>query len=198
MSQPTGLTLPVPPVVGIPWVSGVRYDGTAFFGGNRSTQAIVANTLYAMPCIAIHPSLRYGVPISLDRIGLDVTTGAAAGKKARVGLARMGADGKPGALIVDAGELAVDGIAGVEATISVTVFSGVPFFRLLVSDGTPTLRNENAVGFRSGLNALVDTSGRFGYSVALTYTAGSTVLPDPAAQSWAQIGLTPSIILRVA
>lgn len=182
----------------MPWVSGIRYDGTAFFGGTLTTQAIVANTLYAVPCVAIHPSLAFGAPISLDRIGIEVTTAGAAGKKARLGLARMGSDGKPGVLIVDGGEVAVDAIAGVEATIAATVLCGVPFFRLLVSDGTPTLRAESSVGARSGLNAITDSSIRYGWSSALTYTAGVTTLPDPFPSSPTQSGIVSRVFLRAA
>lgn len=198
MSEPTGLVRPVQPIVGIPWVSGVRYDGTSFFGGSISTSAISANMLYAYPMLAIHQSGRYGVPITLDRIGIDVTTPATAGKVARLGLARMGIDGLPGEIIVDAGEVAVDADAAVEATISAVVYSGVPFWRLLVSDGTPTLRSETTIGGRVGMNAARDTSPRPSYQSALTYTAGVTTLPDPFPSSPTQSGNAIRVFVRSA
>lgn len=184
-------------IPGMPWIAGIRYEGTAFFGGSPTTQAIAANTLYAFPIIPVALSRSYGASIAVDRIGIEVTT-AASGKVARLGLHAMGANGKPGALLVDAGEVSVASIAGVEAVIDELLQCGVPVFRTLISDGTPTLRAEAGVGVKAGKSAAADGNLRFSWSSSLAYTAGVTTLPDPFPSSPTQQTIVSSIFLRAA
>jgi hypothetical protein len=183
-------------VPGVPWITGNYYDGTTFFGGNMSTQAQVANLLIAVPIIPVSLGRKYGDAVSVDRIGIEVTTAGAAGKKARLGMYTMGADGKPGALLVDAGEVAIDAIAGVEKTISQTLRCGDIYFRVYISDGTPTVRTENAGGVKVGSSTLASASTFYAWTSSLTYTAGTTTLPDPFPASPSQSGLIPRILLR--
>lgn len=186
--------IPAVMVSDIPCVSGIRYDSTKVIGGQYSTAGLGADTLYAVPMILVAPSRVYGAPIALDRIGIEVTTNAASTKLARLGLANYGTDGKPGALIVDGGEVLVDAIAGVENTIAATVYSGVPFFALVVSNSTPTLRGYSVVGNRAGLTSLTDTTQRLGWQRAFPYAA----LPDPFGGTPTQSSTMPRIIVRVA
>ena len=112
------------------WKTGRYYDFKSSNPATASTGALAANTIYAQ--------LQWFSGQPIDRIGTSVTTGAAAGKLLRCGLATMGTDGLPDALLVDSGNLAADGIAGVEATVAVTPPRGWGW-TLLITDGTPTV-----------------------------------------------------------
>ncbi len=162
-------------IPGPPSPAGGRYDSTFWFGGQTGTIVLSANALFAVEMILVHPTRVAGAPISLDRIGIEVTAAATTGSKARVGLHQMGSDGKPGALIVDGGEVAIDAIAGVENTISATVYSGVPFFATLETNATTTVRGYATMGNRAGLSSLTDINNRLGWTRSFAYAA----LPDP-------------------
>ena len=112
------------------WKSGRYYDFKSSNPATASTGALAANTIYG--------NLQWFTGQPIDRIGTSVTTGAAAGKLLRCGIATMGADGLPDVLLVDSGNLAAEGIAGVEATVAVTPPMGWAW-TLLITDGTPTV-----------------------------------------------------------
>lgn len=197
MSTPTGLIAAPIFVPGMPWVVGHYHDSTQFFGGrDTGTGALTANILYAVPIIPVSQSRAYGSAVAIDRIAINITTGAAAGKKARLGAYALGTDGKPGALLFDAGELAADGSA-VEATITQTLRCGEPVYLAVVSDGTPTLRLLEFIGQKTGQTVNNDNTLRFAWQVSLTYTAGVTTLPttfgSPSVSSAA-----PQIMVRAA
>lgn len=198
MSLPTGLIMPGQFVAQMPMIAGNYYDSTQVFGGrDTGTGALVANILYAVPFIPVSLSRSYGTPVGIDRLAINITTGASAGKKLRLGVYALGSDGKPGSLIVDGGELAADSIAGVEDTVSQSLQCGVPCYLVVVSDGTPTVRLLEFVGQKTGQTVNNDNTLRFAWQVSLTYTAGVTVLPatfgSPSVSSAA-----PQIMVRVA
>ena len=139
----------------------------AAWGQANTTKTFVmaADRLYAVPFVAARA-------MTVDRITMAVTVGAA-GKKARLGIYNSGADGKPLSLLLDAGELAVDG-SGVKAiTINQSLTKGL-YWLACVSDGTPTVRGHYAFATPYGIH--VDWSGLIsGVFVAHTYGT----LPDP-------------------
>lgn len=74
------------------------------------------------------------------RIGIVVTAAGAGGTVARLGIynATLAADGlTPGTLLLDAGTVAVDGIAAVEIIISQALAADTWYFLTFVTDGTP-------------------------------------------------------------
>lgn len=195
MSLPS-VTLPLV-VPGSPWIATFYEDSTNYFGGRcTGTGALTANILYAVPIVPISLSGIYNSSVAVDRIAVNVTTNAV-GKKARLGCYARGANGKPGALLWDAGEIDVGSIAGVEATIARTLQCGVEVFLAIVSDGTPSLRLLEFIGGKTGQTVNNDNTLRFAWQVALAYTAGVTTLPDPFGTP-AVSSAAPQIMLRAA
>lgn len=114
---------------------GITPNATAqwFF----SPAVVQATTSIAMAADRVYyqPMLYSGMPI--DRIGIDVTTGAA-------GLCRLGIytneDGQPGTLILDAGTVDTTNIATVEATITTLYLPNAWVWVCAVFNATPTVR----------------------------------------------------------
>jgi hypothetical protein len=170
----------------IPWISGRTYDAQSYIGGGRSTWAIVANTIYSSPL---------WVPaggVAIDRIGTEITVAAAAGKIARFMLYADN-NGLPGALLHDAGTIAVDTTGEKSITVAYTLPEG-RVHAALVSDGTPTVRILNmtaaalaaygfptlgaaaAGGAQARLNTDTTAPDPFSASGAASYTTATTVL----------------------
>ena len=132
---------------------------------SSSSVLTAANQLYAMP----FPIAR---ATTWDRIAFYVN--AQAGQKVRLGIYNNGTNLTPGTLLLDAGEVTLSGTGQQEITISQALVKGL-YWVALVSDGTPTLNDYNAVshnflGLHSGWSA-----NRGQWSVAHTYGA----LPNP-------------------
>lgn len=88
--------------------------------------------------ITAHPFI-VARALTIDRLAIEVTVAGAGGTKARLGIYADGVDTYPGALVLDAGLVAVDAIAIVAATIDQSLTKGL-YWLVCVSDGTPTLR----------------------------------------------------------
>lgn len=159
---------PVPPGHLPLWQSQRWYDSRASFGGTGTTAAIVANQIYASPIIIDRPTL-------IDAIGINVTAAATAGKIARLMVHALGANGLPGALLLDAGTVLVDAIAVVSITGLALVLPPGIICASVVSDGTPTV--EMAAGFRPPWG----TTGAASAAVQGSANRGNTntVAPDP-------------------
>lgn len=115
-----------------------RYYGySAAFSGALSTLALGADILYAVP-FRLQGALPSG---TVDRIGLNVTTAAAAGKLLRLGIYTATAAGLPDALLVDSGALAADTAAPfiALATIDQALTPGLLYFLTCLTNGTPTV-----------------------------------------------------------
>jgi hypothetical protein len=99
------------------------------------SNAIVANAIYAVPFYS-------GRGGALDRIALEVAVAAAAGKRARLGIYDYTSDVNiyPNNLVVDAGEVAVDAVAVVEAVINQPLAPDSMYWFVVTSDGTPSTR----------------------------------------------------------
>jgi len=115
------------------------------FHGEHSTSAIAANRLHAVPFIVPRA-------MTFDRIGISITAGGAGGSKARLGIYSDGANITPGALLLDAGEVAADGVAVVACVINLALTKGL-YWPAVVSDDTPTLRSTYSTKGIMGLKA---------------------------------------------
>ena len=104
---------------------------------NFAYAVLVADKLYAFPY-----KFPKGIP-ALDRYGIEVRTGAAAGKKMRFGWASS-KNGKatayPDALIRDSGELAADSSAVKIDAYALAPQPNVLYWFLITSDGNPEIR----------------------------------------------------------
>jgi len=136
-----------------------------------------ANVLYAMPFLAARN-------LTVDRIALDVNTGGAGGTKARIGIYNDGADLYPGTLLLDAGEVAVDGI-GVQAIVISQALTKGLYWLVAVTDGTPIVSAFYGSPTLLGVNSVDFLSPGCGWSKAFSYgalptpfTAGGSILRD--------------------
>jgi len=99
----------------------------------NSAIAITADLLYATP----FPIVR---PMTADRIMLVINVAGAAGKKGRLGIySNLVNTVYPDALLLDAGEIAVDVTDASAITISKALLRGRNWL-VFISDGTPTIR----------------------------------------------------------
>lgn len=173
------------------WVSGVYYTGQGGATEEEGTNAITADILYALPIKIPNTG-----DVTADRISIDVTSAAGGGSLARLGI-YQNSNGVPGALLLDAGTVAVDGTGAQEASISQVLSADKWYWLALVSDSTPTLR--------SSLNARLNASYMgytrpnlplkiTGYTVSHSFAA----LPDPFGSGTADTGVFPLIFLRSA
>jgi hypothetical protein len=168
----------------LPHRSG-RYYGFQFGAGAYPALELqlAVDTLYAMPFSA--PDAH-----AYDRISVHVTTAGAAGTLARLGV-YADADGVPGALILDAGTVAVDAAAGVEININQTLTPGW-YWLVALTNGTPKFRTHVGadmlgwLGFSSG----TDVTCHAGVTAAQAYGVLPANFPACA------LGDVPRVMLR--
>ncbi len=103
-----------------------------------ATQAVTANRLIAT--VMVVPRA-----VTLSQLVVDVTTAAAAGKIARLGIYATGGNLYPGSLTIDGGTVAVDttGLKVLQIGGGQKLDKGI-YFLAVISDGTPTLRSYQA------------------------------------------------------
>lgn len=130
MSDGFGLILP--PTPGLPWITGNYYDyGVTRAASAPAGSALSANTIYTS-LIDVPPPGE-----DIDRIAIEVTaTGTAT--LARVGIFRIGEDGKPSSLLIDGGAVDVSGTGRKEATVAIFLPPG-PIAAAVLCNGTVTL-----------------------------------------------------------
>jgi hypothetical protein len=89
--------------------------------------------------------------IRIDRLGAEVSTVGEAGSKFRIGVYRDTGGGKPGALVVDAGQIAGDSATAQELTLSSTLVldPGVYWIGGVVQSVTTTQPTLRTVNFQS-------------------------------------------------
>jgi len=101
------------------WKSGRYYDPNwASAAGTVGGIALVADTAYG--CSLWVPEAK-----AIDRIGVNVTVAGTAAAVGRLSIYAEGADGLPGALLLDAGTVLIDTATGREATVAYTLPAGV-------------------------------------------------------------------------
>lgn len=163
-----GYEMALPPIGRPKDASGAYLSIPGFSHSNISTSAITADRLY-------HEPIYIASRMTLDQICIEVTTAGAANKKARLAIYIADTDWQPVALILDAGEVAVDS-TGVKAIAINQVLTPGRYLLVLVSNGAPTLRY--ALGSHLGegyLTTLGATPYIYGYRRIFAYGA----LPDP-------------------
>lgn len=171
-----------------------RYLTGIWYGLNTGTisadLSLVANRFYATHFPVAHKQ-------TWDRIGIAVQTAGGGGETARLGIYQVGADGLPGALVLDAGTVAVDGTGDKEIIISQALAPGWYFVALLSDSSTAKIETMNLAQANRMFGGNGPGSQRLGY-VQRTQTFGA--LPDPYGGSVTLIAgaSTPQISLRAA
>lgn len=169
------------------YVAGNYYDGS-FDANAPAGNGLNADTIYFSPFYAIEA-------FTADRIGVNVTAGAGAGESGRLGIYESDADGKPGALLLDAGTFSAATTGGKEITISQALSADTLYWLAIVTNnafdvalkpfgGRPVL----------GLTSLAATVYQCAFTDAHTFGA----LPNPAVPVIGGSLNAPSIRLRVA
>lgn len=193
MYGPSITKRPAPALVSIPPVGSYLYPWSGQLG--TGTLAVNANRLYA----ALFAT---GVPISIDRVGYEVTTGSA-------GFARMGAytydpsTGLPSTLISDCGVGITDNIAVVEITPTTFVVPAGLFFLAIVFSVTPTVRRMsavvpvNSVPWGHSGNSETGSNSTNQHAVYGAHTYGALPTAFPAA-TYASASHLPKLHLRRA
>jgi len=155
----------------------------------KSTLALTADTIYAIPFFVARS-------MTIDRLAIDVAVAAAGGAIARLGIYADGTNLYPGALVVDAGTVAVDAVAVVAATISQALTKGW-YWLVVVSDNTPTLDTHAPDWSPLGWNAAsFSTSSVYTNWVKAAVTSGA--LADPfAAGATLTAGGYPAVLPRL-
>ncbi len=154
---------------------------------STGTLAIAAENIYASPFWVARN-------MSVDRLALQITVAAAAGKFMRLGLYTSTSALLPSTLIVGSDAIAADATGVKTATIDVDLTRGW-YHVAVLSDGTPTIRGAaNAIGWTPlGIRA-TDTAQFEGCSYgAQAYGAMPATFPASSLESW----YFP-ILLRVA
>lgn len=128
----------------LPWSSGRWYDVSsslpmASAGATTNPQI---NTLYGVPIYV--PG-----PVTIDRIAITVTSAAAAGSVARLGIYDTGADGLPGALVADFGTVATDSTGDKSIVIAQDLAAGWYWLAILPNTtfGLRTYANNSRATF---------------------------------------------------
>lgn len=129
----------------------------------RTTASTTANALSANKLYAVW--FDWGRVFAFDRIAAEITTGSA-GKNFRLGVYLPdGANGDPGSLLVDSGDMSAASIAVVVATVSGTYPAGGAWLALCPEDGTMQFRHLSTTVRTLELGA--STGGLVGASSAL-------------------------------
>lgn len=127
-----GLGLVAAPTPGLPWITGNYYDyGVTRAASAPAGSALSANTIYTS-LIDVPP-----LGEDIDRIAIEVTIAGTA-TLARVGIYRIGTDGKPSSLLIDGGAVDVSGTGRKEATVALWLPPG-PIAAAVLCNGSVTL-----------------------------------------------------------
>lgn len=148
-----------------------RYYGPPDLIDNWTTQAVLANRLYA--------SLIY-IPrrTNINRIGLEVTT-LASGSQARLGIYDLDNDSRePGSLIVDGG-IVDTGTTGIKEVIIDVDLNPGWYYMAAAFSGTPTIRAVivTAENFRSLMGVTAPNTNNQNLNVPFTFGALPITFP---------------------
>lgn len=175
-----------------------RYFGSFLTGGVVTTQSLAsANSLRAFP---------FFVPktMKFDRIAIRVSTAATgAVPRVRLGVYEDKGDGSvyPGALILDAGEVAVNTIGLKEIVIDLTLKGGKLYWLALIGQDTASLvvaaiPAADALATFLGLDNSLSGTPYLGYAVVQSYGALPVDFPTDVPTDWSLP--VPLIALRKA
>lgn len=167
----------------IPISTNTYYDNGTAYGGSSGSLVLTANRLYAVPIFLEDPA-------TLIRLAINLTAFVA--NNARLGIYRVGSDGRPGSLILDAGQVATTSNGFKPITISQALGPGFSFLAV-VSDGTSTIAalTTSMLGIM-GMDGGASIPNGHDYA-AHTYGA----LPDPFPSATRDKGPSPRIMFGV-
>lgn len=171
-------------------ITGRLYDTGYAFGGSTGTgTSFSADVLRAAPFAISHA-------VTWDRILFNISTGSSAGGLGRLGIYAAGADGLPGSLVLDAGEIAIDTIGQRLVTINQALQPGLYYLALVQSLAATISYLTSTVTLRALGMPGNNISGAVPPGVTVAHTYGAL----PAAFGTADMTATsvPRIALRAA
>lgn len=176
-------------------LQAARWGGSAFRSGSYydgQVSALAPGTVILSVDFLFFTPFYCSAAQTFDRIGINVTTTGTAAN-ARLGIYGSTAAFAPGALVLDAGTVAVGTTGGKEITISQALTTDTLYWLAIVPDGNVTV-SARAVGAAPfhGYGTLAATQARTGVYHAHTYAA----LPNPASTVSLLTDALPSIRLR--
>ena len=175
-----------------------RYFGSFLTGGAITTQSLAsANSLRAFPFF-IPKTMKF------DRIAIRVSTAATgATPRIRLGVYEDKGDGSvyPGALVLDAGEVAVNTIGLKELAIDLTLKGGKLYWLSLIGQDTATLAAAaipaaDSLATFLGLDNSLSGTPYLGYAIVQPYGALPANFPTDNPTDWSLP--VPLIALRKA
>lgn len=179
----------VPMALAPPWQSG-RY----YFCPNTTsttTSALANTSLRAVPFFV--PS-----PVLLSKIGAEVTSAGEAGSKYRLGIYADDGTGRPGSLVVDAGQIAGDSATVQELDISVRVGPGW-YWAAGAAQSAPTTPPTMRVTNNASFGVLIASSILFTANQTITGMSMTASGALPAAFTTFSLASTvPRIFVKVA
>ncbi len=167
------------------WVTGRYYDITSavsatFSSGTYTTGTLIAVLLYV-------PNTN-----TVDRIGVGVS--GAAAQTCRLGIYAMGSDGNPDALVLDSGDVSVNGTGTLTATIAESLTGGTWYWLAATFSGLTgaiyrAVPNGGPVGY-----ATIASNNNDSFAVDRAFTYGA--LPNPFGTPAIRLGHVPRIGVR--
>lgn len=175
--------------------TGNYFAATLHLGVALTTQSISSiNSCRAFP-FYVPKTMRF------DRIAIRVTTAGGAGAVARLGIYADNGNCYPGARILDAGEMSMEGTPPFirEATIDVTLRGGKLYWLVVLTGGATgtavtAIPNTSVISVE-GFDATLTGTPSLGYAVAQTYGSLPATYPGGATGWTLNI---PAIFLRKA
>lgn len=140
-------------------------------------------------------------PLSLDRVGAEVTVAGDAGSKFRLGIYADNGYGYPGALVVDAGTINGDSVTVQEIPISLALAPGVYWIggvTQVVTTTQPTIRTVNAYAapVMLGTGTTLPAAGQGGCGYVQSGISGA--LPTSFSTAVSISGSAPRTLIRAA
>jgi hypothetical protein len=176
------------------YVPSGKYGAIAV-GSATSTASAGANNL-----LRFHPVVVTNA-VTLDRIGMEVTTNGESGSKLRLGIyADDGSGWNPGALLVDAGQVAGDSTGFKEATISLAVDFKILWLAYVAQSSATTPPTVRTLGAVQTMHIPVTAGGGSIAAAVIAHTQSgvSGALPSTAAPNGTATSNQGKVWLRAA
>lgn len=185
------VVVPNPPVLPFPNASG-KYFYPISAGSATTNAALGVGTLRLFP---------WYLPkdISIDRIGAEVTTVGDAGSKLRLGIYADTGSAYPGALILDAGQIAGDSATVQDITVSQFLPAGMYWIGGVVQTVTttqPTVRT--CTGWFAPMTVIHSNSipGANGQTIGYSQSSVTGALPSTFTATLGAIAAAPRLHIR--
>ena len=158
-----------------PWLS---------LGSNLT--AIVADNLYAIPWLVARP-------LTITHLAIQVTTEAASGKKARLGIYSNGENNTPGTLLIDAGLVDIDAVAVVAVACAQAIATPGLYWLAILPEANITVKGFVAAFSCMGIKATDFDAPNCRYNNAEPFGALPTPFPTPLTVGQAPPWILPKI-----